>query len=455
MVSPLLTETNYVLEPHQPQEDINERARKAGRPRLGAGAVLSEDRRKQVRRAQRTYRLKKEATLQQTKQRVVDLENKFERVSSAFADLMQGLDPSVKSRSPALVRRLDAIYALLADGEDEAVSRRVPQNRNAMDETGFETQSYAQRQSADPASTSASTSTSTSSPNPNPHHHHPPLPLSITTTTMYTSSHHEKTLPRHLHRLSLEHAFHLFNDPRTHPLRIYQVFRLVPCIQDRSKMDPYFRRLVSAGADEALEIPSLPFYGIGGAGAHYPARDGEGRPVYPVNSRMPRRVLGGLFVDRSASEMGGRGGERKRERYAGQKEEERRLQAYGLGGVWFDCRDVEGYLKEMGVRMDGGLFPGVMQEESPRDRGEGGNDSDAEEQLQTSLLDSVMEGRASDVDDVEPSQSSKSRACRRILDMDSFLSKLLQGLVILGRAPGFRRSDVVSAFHSALVPQTI
>jgi hypothetical protein len=34
------------------------------------------------------------------------------------------------------------------------------------------------------------------------------------------------------------------------------------------------------------------------------------------------------------------------------------LELCGYGGQWFDCRDVEGYLREKGVDLDGsGMFP--------------------------------------------------------------------------------------------------
>ncbi|KAH8426543.1 bZIP transcription factor [Aspergillus melleus] len=449
---PLPVEDNDALESELHEQDMNgPRVRKAGRPRLdkAGGALLSEDRRKQVRRAQRTYRLKKEATLQQTKQRVVDLEQKLERVSSSFADMMQELDPGVKETSPALVRRLDAIYALLADGSDEgmSVSRGRSESSRSVDDACSLARSPSQSQTYRADTTITHLQTSSHS-----HLHPHPSPYTIPSSllpplTSSSSSHHERTFTRHLHRLSLEYAFHLFSDASSPPLKIYQVFRLVPCIRDKSKMDPYFRRLVSASIDEPLELHTLPFYCVGGAGTHYPALDRSGRAVYPENRRLPRRVLGGLSVDDGVglARKGAGGGKRRRDGGKDEEGEERWLQAYGLGGAWFDCRDVEGYLKEMGVMLDGGLFPEVRSE---RTAGEG-NDSDAAEQLQASLLNSVQTGSVRDVDEFS------SKRGQRILDIDSFLSKLLRGLVILGRAPGFRRNDVVSAFHSALSPRTV
>jgi hypothetical protein len=99
------------------------------------------------------------------------------------------------------------------------------------------------------------------------------------------------------------------------------------------------------GCTDSLELFGLPFYGVGGAGAHFPDVDAEGNPVFPVNRRMPRRILG-IVPGAGAGDGDGRDGER-----------EQALVAYGLGGEWFDCRDVEGYLREEGVDVNGGLFP--------------------------------------------------------------------------------------------------
>jgi hypothetical protein len=102
------------------------------------------------------------------------------------------------------------------------------------------------------------------------------------------------------------------------------------------------------GCTDSLELFGLPFYDVGGAGTHFPDVDAEGNPIYPVNRRMPRRILG--IVAGAVVGVGARDGNDRDER-------EQALVAYGLGGEWFDCRDVEGYLKEEGVDVNGGLFP--------------------------------------------------------------------------------------------------
>lgn len=137
----------------------------------------------------------------------------------------------------------------------------------------------------------------------------------------------------------------MFSDPRSDPLRVYQVFRLVPCIRDKEKMYPYFKRLVMGSCGDPLEVPGLPFYCIGGAGTHYPSVDISGKPAYPSNMRLPRRVLGILPV---TNEPGS------------DCDTETLLKVCGFGGQWFDSVDVEGYLRDCGVNLeDFCLFPQV------------------------------------------------------------------------------------------------
>jgi hypothetical protein len=172
-----------------------------------------------------------------------------------------------------------------------------------------------------------------------PKHHSLPSPLP---TRQYTYAFQEVRFARRLQRYSLEHAYRLFAESSSDPGEIYRVFRLVPCVRDPDKTQPRFRQLLLGGCTDSLEVPGLPFYSIGGAGTHFPDVDGEGNAVYPANSRMPRRILGLL----PWAELGTKGGGDP-------------LEVFGLGGDWFDCLDVEGYLKLHGVEVDGGLFPAL------------------------------------------------------------------------------------------------
>ncbi|KAH9210369.1 hypothetical protein DL95DRAFT_235049, partial [Leptodontidium sp. 2 PMI_412] len=150
---------------------------------------------------------------------------------------------------------------------------------------------------------------------------------------------HETTFSRRLHRYSLDHAYRLFTDSRSNPIVTYQIFRLVPCMREKTKMLPYFQKLLRAGVEDALEIPSLPFYCIGGAGAHYAHRDRSGILTYPSNMRLPRWILG-IFPGAKTS------------RETGPQDTQSHLKLFGLDGDWFGCQDVQGYLEENEVILD-------------------------------------------------------------------------------------------------------
>jgi len=154
--------------------------------------------------------------------------------------------------------------------------------------------------------------------------------------TNYTYSFQEISFSRRLHRYCLEHTYRLFIHPAADPRTVYRVFRLVSCIADKSKMQPYFENLLRRGSGESLEILSLPFYTIGGAGKHYPRKDSSGKSAFPENMRLPKRILGSLPLP-----------------VTGALDQEQSYQGFldimGYGGVWFDSYDVETYLKERGI----------------------------------------------------------------------------------------------------------
>lgn len=113
-------------------------------------------------------------------------------------------------------------------------------------------------------------------------------------------------------------------------------------------MRPRFQQLLSGGCHDPLEISSVPFYSVGGAGTHYPDVDESGRPIYPSNIGMPRQVLSILPNADLANEP-----------KTGWSSENI-LNICGLGGRWFDSRDAEGFLYVYGVDvLDSGPFPPV------------------------------------------------------------------------------------------------
>ncbi|KAJ5163901.1 uncharacterized protein N7500_005731 [Penicillium coprophilum] len=360
--------------------------RSAGRRRLDApDAILSENRRSQIRRAQRTYRLKKEASLQQSQKQVAFLENKMKRIEESLADYRVILQSSLQDTQCELLRDFDSILSLLASSEDFLPGTSV--DDNSLRETSKKS-TLQPRKNIQPDEhvsndtihdhqviTESSSTYIETSPEIEVNSYQgtgdrvlrgSPIVIQEQRGLDYNQpmvqiidrfgganppesySFLESSFTRRLKRSSLEYAFRIFNDTRSDPLEVFRVFRLVPCFRDRAKMHPYFRDLVTSGRDSSLEISTLPFYGIGGAGTHYATKDYEGNPIYPPKMRLPRRILGTL-------PMPGTPGDSNSDRQT-----QSNLELCGFGGQWFDCRDVEGYLREQGVDLDGpGLFPTV------------------------------------------------------------------------------------------------
>ncbi|KAL4921833.1 thioesterase-like superfamily-domain-containing protein [Aspergillus aurantiobrunneus] len=334
------------------------RSKRTGRPRLDASsdaAVLSDDRRAQIRRAQHAYRQKKETIFKNATARADRLEASMRSAVEEISGLSAvAADAQLYLSHPDIYARLMRLRGILADDKESIEMGSSPVEPSP--ESGPASNTLYQ---------SAEEYTLIS-----------PLP-----TRQHTYAFQESRFARQLQRFCLEHAYRLFTEPQSDPRALYRVFRLVPCVKDPGKTEPRFRQLLMGGQADALELAGLPLYCIGGAGTHFPDVDKEGNPVYPVNSRMPRRILG---LAHGAEP-----------RIDGYKQD---LVAYGLDGEWFDCRDVEGYLRRQGVDVTGEMFPAMHM----------------------------------------PGDGSQSF----VLDVEGFFSRLLSGLVILGRAPGFRKTDV-------------
>uniref|UniRef100_A0A093XH88 Uncharacterized protein n=1 Tax=Talaromyces marneffei PM1 TaxID=1077442 RepID=A0A093XH88_TALMA len=105
--------------------------RSAGRPRLEATgeAILSEYRRDQIRRAQRTYRLKKEATLEKAKEHAANLEDRLNRTAAAIDEYKASIPPDLRNSHPALLGHLDCM-ADLTNLDCEPVTQLAPQGSN-------------------------------------------------------------------------------------------------------------------------------------------------------------------------------------------------------------------------------------------------------------------------------------------------------------------------------------
>lgn len=343
----------------------------------------------QVRRAQRTYRLRKEATLENLRSRVAILERTLGTVSG-LVDHLHDTVTLDDSLSPSHRILLDQIQTSL----HSLGPRRIlvlPDDEFRSGEQDLDVFGY--------------------------HVSHIPAALH---GSIFTYSHLERTFARRLHRFALEQTYTWFTDRSASPGWIVHVFGLLPCLPDRHAVQRNYLRVLRAGVDECLEGRVLPFYTIGGAGMHYPRRDAAGQPVYPQNMREPKRIL-----DRAVEAMLGRGGD------AISGKQQRQLQTLGFEGEWFDCHDVQEYLDSLGITLDGSISsasvpPGAVQ-----------------------LLSEAAEPETLRLD-VEQFLSSKPQQMKYLPVLTSNAAALVQNTRILGRAPGFKKSDVDDALKAAM-----
>ncbi|GAB1207468.1 hypothetical protein APSETT445_006188 [Aspergillus pseudonomiae] len=319
------------------------------------------DRRAQIRAAQRTYRLKKEAMFQDLKTRVSELEESMARISQSLSTFYRmAIQSDLNLTHPYLFQQLNCTVS-------QVKRESKSSNESSLSAVGLHHIEFAALSSAK-AANDASTFGYTMNMNPGGSgtFYKPPgsdrirvspsvryanrsylgnLPRDIERplngSGTFTYSYNESTFARRLHRYCIEYAYQLFTDPRTDPQDIYRVFRLVSCLRQEDKMARCLATLLSAGPKEPLERPKVPFYCIGGAGTHYPQVQPDGKPLYPENMRLPGRVLGS--IPGSAPEMDNKPSAEKRQEL---------LKIYGLDGTWLDCRDVQGYLEEKGFCLD-------------------------------------------------------------------------------------------------------
>ncbi|OQD85403.1 hypothetical protein PENANT_c010G01938 [Penicillium antarcticum] len=445
-------------------------ARKRGRPRLETvkDAAAIEERRLQIRRAQRTYRLKKESTIQSLKSRVDGLERTLEKVSDLLSAAHQD---AVSFQGSTLTAQLGNDYLSRAR---ELVSAELHNVRSTPDEDeNFE---EARKSASDTFGYHVSHASNNLETQPQKKEYpsyanraRSPSPLInriLPNTTIYTYSHQESNLSRRLHRFCLEHTYRWLTDARTDPALLGRVFGLVPCIQDMPGIRRSFWRTLQSEIGSTLEFTKLPFYTLGGAGKHFPRKGRDGMPIYPENSRRPGKILRRMvrILQRGGIQDWDEDWSGDREpRVAGLGQEmvdmdqEERIRTLDLDGEWFDCHDIQGFLEHRGLALDGsalrldvpaslvGDLHGFSLNRSVSSLYTSPSDVSADRTASASSLPSYMLdvecffGRESDLyilyDTLTPTHSP---------------SVLLANLRILGRAPGFRVWDVEAAMRSAI-----
>ncbi|KAJ8069798.1 hypothetical protein OCU04_000214 [Sclerotinia nivalis] len=429
---------NSEREPLQPR-------RKRGRPRIEASedAKLSKGRRLQNRAAQKTHRQKKEAALEGYKTRIAELEQKLAKTTELLSKCYESTAQSnLQETHPEVSVQLSRLHGHLFSRPDRLSQFSSKQSIAVNEQNPPQVSAFGYHDcsnfSVRTPSMDSSIETSFSYPINQDGLGMTPSRLRSEERIFggsITYSFHEPMFSRRLQRYCLEHAYRLFINPRSDPKDIYRLFRLVPCIRDKAQMAPYFNKLVRAGANESLEMQNLPFYAIGGAGKHFPRKDEWGNSIASPNTRLPRRLLGLPPRDR--------GGHRVDE----QDERETQLRTLGFDGEWFDCADVQGYLEGKGI---------FLTDSSPF------NTTDVPIDIAVTGLASTGRGFQScnlhggnalairSAGGESTMLSSSPNTPMYNFDVDHFMMMIMPGLAMLGRAPGFKRAIVESAFLSVM-----
>lgn len=152
---------------------------------------------------------------------------------------------------------------------------------------------------------------------------------------------HESSFERRLHRACLKNGYDLLVDPTTDPENVRRVFRLPLAFSGRDSIVQRVQGILEVGLEEAPEMWDMPFFLLGGAGTHYPRRDQGGRPILPPNAVPMSKLISALAHQAAQPES--------------VHSIEEFLAGLGLDGEWYDSYDVEGYLKEKGISLDGDI----------------------------------------------------------------------------------------------------
>ena len=159
-------------------------------------------------------------------------------------------------------------------------------------------------------------------------------------TSDYTYSFQESTFARRLLRSSYERAYRLLMSPDANKHMICQAFRYTLCFGKTEHIKARIDQTLSRTKQDSLEQWDFPNLHVGGAGLHYPrlSMDGEATPPATwANSHSTRPFL-------------------RRPSTIPVRDEDfphRVAELANVEGEWLDSNDVEQYLKDKGLHLDG------------------------------------------------------------------------------------------------------
>ncbi|THC91176.1 hypothetical protein EYZ11_009365 [Aspergillus tanneri] len=367
---------------------------KRGRPPIDlTHEGLVDRRRNQVRKAQRNYRIRKAEEAIIRRNYVADLESQIDRMRQSFLELSSHIrKATVLPGVPDLERQLQNITHnfLPASQDSDAPSRSPPddsdrnrdRSRDGPISPRLDDYTSCATTSLVPATESIQMSTPIRASAVG-------FPLSLFGI--------QAPLPRNfaqrLYSSCIKRAYHLLTSPYAERTEVARVFQYSFQFSDANTMILTFDTLLRTNGD----YQTARVYRLGGAGTHYTKTPPEWSIVKytPLSEQTP-------FENDD--------------------------------DIWFDSRDIEGWLEENGLAI-GGTQSFMYLSELPSFR----------LCQHMTLCNGHEPGESPELSD---------QRVAMVLDVDKFLEGLLSRGVCLGNAPGFRRCDVEAAFNLAITDET-
>ncbi|KAL2836313.1 hypothetical protein BJY01DRAFT_222195 [Aspergillus pseudoustus] len=392
----------------------NRQRTKRGRPRIPMEEEISPDRRKtQIRRAQRAYRARKEATVVSLNNRIRDLETVVERLNTTFLSFSdEVLKLGLLAANPDLAQKLHQsmeqflsltkqAVSIVDDDDDDADNA----DHEAEDKGNFDLRANhsvestpftaPQEERSRPTRQALSYPFQDTQPDPQTEQSYLPFLKQIPLGSIRKAG--ESGFIQRLSLACMKMGYACLNDPAPNTQMVNQRLALPLRIVTRQSLLEFFHLSLRMGHsyDTSGQL-TLPFFTIGGAGMHY--LDYR-RDYIPENSAVQWGLMNGT-TDQGID--------------------------YGMGDTWFDCYDVEGYLKENGVIPISEL-PSSTQPPPRSGSLEGGSRNlRGNIQLQSSSVQNNL----------------LHVPTNKIIDEGALIGLLSRSCVCLGRAPGFRRVEV-------------
>lgn len=224
----------------------------------------------QVRRAQKKYRLKKETDIESHKNRVVELENKLERLAESFSRYQESAQlSSLQGNHPELYSQLSGLRGQLApelERLDRAASTHKISSEKDEDYSmlGYQVLGHSAAQTTDLEPTSKHirnrTPTAKSVYNRGENLESPTYPGVRDTERLFgtnvpiTCNFFETTFPWRIQRYCLEYASRIFNDCHSDPATNFRLFRLVLVYGTGQKCCPSFGSSFKLGSKRRWKL---------------------------------------------------------------------------------------------------------------------------------------------------------------------------------------------------------